>query len=140
MKLEFFEVETAIKIKLYAILEQLKRRRSRAESLSNFVADCIREKEEEEEEEEQEEQEEEDLPTKFLQMQKNQLIDLQEQFEGYCKVLPVFVFNSAKYDINLIKSYLLPIFVNEQDFQPTVIKKPNRFVSLSLETFNYMTL
>ena len=85
--------------------------------MSNFVDDCIVE------------EEEKDLSTQFLQMQKNQLIDLQEHFERYCNVLPVFGFNSAKYDINLIKSYLLPILVNEQDIEPTVIKKANQFVS-----------
>ena len=94
MKLNFIEVETAIKIKLCAILEQLNQRRNRAESLSNVVDDCIVE------------EEEKDISTQFLQMQKNQLIDLQEHFERYCNVLPVFGFNSAKYDINLIKSYL----------------------------------
>ena len=117
MKLNFIEVETAIKIKLCAIQEQLNQRRNRAERVSNFVDDCIVE------------EEEKDLSTQFLQMQKNQLIDLQEQFERYCNVLKVFGFNSAKYDINLIKSYLLPILVNEQDIEPTVIKKANQFVS-----------
>ena len=86
--------------------------------MTNFVDDCI-----------VEEEEEKDLSTQFLQMQKNQLIDLQEHFERYCNVLPVFGFNSAKYDINLIKSYLLPILVNERDFEPTVIKQANPFVS-----------
>ena len=62
-------------------------------------------------------------------MQKNHLIHLQEHFERYCNTLPVFGFNSAKHDINLIKSYLLPIHVNEQKIEPTVIKKANRFVS-----------
>ena len=110
MKLNFLEVETAIKIKLCAILEQLNRRRNRAERVSNFVDDCIVE------------EEEKDLSTQFLQMQKNQLFDLQEHFERYCNVLPIFGFNSGKYDINLIKSYLLPILVNERDIEPTVIK------------------
>ena len=62
-------------------------------------------------------------------MQKNQLIDLQEHFERYCNVLPVYGFNSAKYDINLIKSYLLPILVTERGIEPTFIKKANQFVS-----------
>ena len=117
VKLNFIEVETAIKIKLCAILEQLKQRRNRAEGVSNFVDGCSVE------------EEEKDLSTQFLQMQKNQLFDLQELFERYCYVLPVFAFNSAKFDINLIKSYLLPILVNERDIEPTVIKKANQFVS-----------
>ena len=62
-------------------------------------------------------------------MLKNQLIDLQEHFERYCNVLPVFGFNSAKYDVNLIRSFLLPILVNERDIEPTVVKKASQFVS-----------
>ena len=121
MKLNFPEVETAIKTKLCSILEQLNQRRNRVERVSNFVDDCVVEDEEEEENA---------LSTQVLQMmQKNQLIDLQEHFERYCNVLPVFGFNSAKYDINLIKSYLLPILVNERDIEPTVIQKANQFVS-----------
>ena len=46
MRLNFIEVEAAIKIKLCAILEQLNQRRKRAEWVSNFVADCIVEEEE----------------------------------------------------------------------------------------------
>ena len=60
---------------------------------------------------------------------KNGSIDLQESLECYCNVLPVFGFNSSKYDLNLIKSYLLPILVNERDIEPTVIKKTNQFIS-----------
>ena len=117
MKLNFIEVETAIKIKLCAILEQLNQRRNQEERVSNFADDCMVE------------EEENDLSTQFLQMQKNQLIDLQEHFERYCNILPVFGFNSAKYDIFLIKSYLIPILVNDRDIEPTVIKKANQFVS-----------
>ena len=46
MKLNFIEVETAIKIKLCAILEQLNQRRNRAEGVSIFVDDCMVEEEE----------------------------------------------------------------------------------------------
>ena len=69
MKMIFIEVETAIKMKLCVILEQLNQRRNRAETVSNFVDDCIVE------------QEENDPSTQLLQMQKNHLIDLQEHFE-----------------------------------------------------------
>ena len=69
LKFNFLEVETAIKIKLCAILEQLNQRRNRADRVSSFVDDCIVE------------EEEKDLSTQFLQIQKNQLIDLQEHCE-----------------------------------------------------------
>ena len=116
IKLNFIGVETAINIKLCALLEQLNQRRNWAETVSHFVDDCIVE-------------EEKDLSTQLLQMQKHQLIDLKEQIERYRNVLVVFVFNSAKYDNIFIKSYLLPILVNERDIEPTVIRKANRFVS-----------
>ena len=119
MKLRFFEVETAIKIKISSILEQLNQRHSQREGVIGFDDDDYF----------NDTAEEKELSTQFLQMQKNQLIDLQEHFERYCNTLPVFGFNSAKYDINLIKSYLLPILVNEQQIEPTVIKKANQFVS-----------
>ena len=128
MKLNFFEVETAIKIKLCAILEHLNQRLNRAEKESIFVDDCIAE------------EEEKDLSAKFSQMQKNQLIAFREHFERYCNVLQVLGFNSAKHDNNLIKSYLLPILVNERGIEPTVIKKANQCVSSSLETLNYLTI
>ena len=67
--------------------------------------------------------------TQFLQIQKKPLIDLQEDLERYCNVLAAFGFNSAKYDLNLIKSSLLPVPVNERNFEPNVIKKTNQFIS-----------
>ena len=119
LKLRFIEVETAIKIKLSSILQQLNQRHSQRERLidydnDEYFNDTAKEKE---------------LSTQFLQMQKSQLIDLQEHFECYCSTLPVFGFNSAKYDINLIKAYLLPILVNEQQIETAVIKKATQFVS-----------
>ena len=62
-------------------------------------------------------------------MQKNQIFDFKEDFERYCNTLHVFGFNSGKYGINLIKSYLLPILFNERQIEPTVIKKAYQFVS-----------
>ena len=50
------------------------------------------------------EEEEIDITTQFLQCQKNQLLELQQHFERYVSTLPVFGFNSGKYDLNLIKS------------------------------------
>ena len=110
MKLKFLEVETAIKSKLTRTLESLNEHRYRnlrdIEFEDHFFED---------------DNEEKDASTQFLQMQKNQLIELQEHIERYCNVLLVFGFNSAKYDINLIKSSLLPLLINERNMEPTVI-------------------
>ena len=55
MKLSFFEVETAIKIKLCAILEHLNQRRNRGEGVSNLIDQFFVE-------------EEKDLSIQFLQL------------------------------------------------------------------------
>ena len=128
MKLIFIELETVIRTKLCAMLEQLNQGRNRGERVKKVVDDCIVE------------EEEKDLSTQFLQMQKNQLIELQEHFERYCNVLPIFWFNSAKYDINLIKWYLVPILVKERDIEPTVIKKANQFVSFKFEDIQLLDI
>ena len=118
LKLKFLEVETAIKRKLTRTLESLKERRCCNQRVFEFEDHCF-----------EDDSEEKDASTQFLQLQKNQLIELQKHLERYCNVFPVFGFSSAKYDINLIKTYLLPILINERNMEPTVIKKANQLVS-----------
>ena len=121
MKLKILEIGTATKSKLTRTLESLNERRCRNQRVFEFEDHCF-----------EDDNEEKDDSTQFLQMQKNQLIELQEHLERYCNVLPVLGFNSAKYDINLIKSYLLPILINERNMEPIVIKKANQFVSFKI--------
>ena len=52
----------------------------------------------------------------------------------------MFGFNSAKYDLNLIKSCLLPILVNERDIEPTVIKKANQFIAFNFSDFQLLDI
>ena len=75
MKLRFFEAETATMIQLSSVLEQLNQRHSQEERVidfddDEFFNDTVEEKE---------------LSTQFLQMQKDQLIDLKVHIERYCK-------------------------------------------------------
>ena len=108
----FFDTETTINIKLGSILERLTQRHYRRERAD--LDDCDNET---------------CTSTQFLQIQKKQLSDLQEHLERSSNVLPIFGFNSAKKDLNLINLYLLPILVNERNIEPTVIKKANQFIS-----------
>ena len=78
MKNLFPDIETTIKIKLGGILEKHTQRHNRREQAD--LDDCDNET---------------CASTQFLQIQKNQLIDLQKSLERYCNVLPVFGFNSA---------------------------------------------
>ena len=118
MKLKYLEIETAIKSNLTRTLESFNEPRYRNQRVFEFEDHCF-----------EDDNEEKDASTQFLQIQKNQKIELQEHLERYCNVLPVLGFDSAKYDINLIKSYLLTILINGRNMEPTVIKKANQFVS-----------
>ena len=85
MKLKILEIETAIKSKLSRTLESLNERLRRNQRGFEFEDHCF-----------EDDNEEKDASTHILQMQKNQLIELQEHLERYCNVLPVFGFNRAK--------------------------------------------
>ena len=93
MKLLTLDIQTTKKIKLGGIWEKLTLRHDRREHARFDMSkdDCDNEI---------------CASTQFLQIQRNQIIDLQESLEHYCNVSPVFSFNSAKNDLNLIKSYV----------------------------------
>ena len=85
MKKLFFDINTTKKIKLGSILEKLFQCHNREEQPD--LDDCDNET---------------CIFTQFLRIQKKQLVDLQDNLEQYCNDIPVFGFNSAKYDFNLI--------------------------------------
>ena len=116
LKLKFLEIVTSVKITRKQISSAVNQRRCCKEPVLEFEDECIEEKEQ-------------DVSTQFLQKQKNQLSDLEDSLERYYNVLPVFGFNSAKNDINLLNSYLLPLLVNERRIEPIVNQKANQFVS-----------
>ena len=57
----------------------------------------------------------------FLEIQKNQLVDLRKPLELYCTVLPVLVLTMQ--NIVLIKPYLPPIVINERNNNTVISKK-----------------
>ena len=118
MRSKFLEIENNIKKRLHTIFSILNERVSFNKiEAREYEDECI------------ENEEETDASTHFLRIQKNQLIDLMQHLERYTNTLPVFGFNSGRYDINLIKSYLIPYLIKEKEIEPSVIKKANDFVS-----------
>ena len=123
MKKLFFDIETTTNIKLDSILEKLTQRHNRREQ--EDLDDCDNEN---------------CTSTQFLQIQKTQLTDPQKHWERYCNILPVFGFNGAKYDLNLIKTSLLPILLNEHNIEPTVIKKVDKFILFKFGDFQLLDI
>ena len=123
MKTFFLDNEAKLNISVGGILERLTERHKRRKQA--YLDDCRNET---------------CTSTQFLQIQKKHLIDLQEHLELCCNVSPVFGFNSARYDLNLIKSYLLPILVNKRNIEPTVIKKANQFISFKFDDIQLLDI
>ena len=71
IKMNFLQIETAIKSRLASIQESINQRRSHCVGI------------------EAEDDISKNSSTQFLKTQKNQLIDLQEHFERYCNTIPV---------------------------------------------------
>ena len=130
MQTKFASIQEIINSRVKSIFEKLNERKGHTTPAFDFEDECI----------EEEEEEEADMSTQFLQMQKNQLLDFQQHFERYISTLPVFGFNSGKYDLNLISSYLQPYLIHERDIQPTVIKKPNHFVSFKFGDVQFLDI
>ena len=76
----------------------------------------------------------------FLRIQQKQLLDLQRHLDNYVDTLPVFGFNSGKYDLNLIRAYLIPHLLNDRAIQPTVIKKANQFISFKFGDIQFLDI
>ena len=118
MRSKFLKIENIIKKRLHTIFSILNERSSFNKGEPREHEDeCI------------EDEEETDASIHFLRIQKNQLIDLMQHLDRNTNTLPVFGFNSGRYDINLIKSYRIPYLINEKEIEPSVIKKANDFVS-----------
>ena len=86
-----------------------------------------------------EDSEEADISTQLLRIQKNQLIDLKQHLERYVNTLIVFEFNSGRYDLNLIKSYLIPYLFRDKNKKHLSSKKQMNLYLSSLEMYQLST-
>ena len=84
--------------------------------------------------------EEANMSTQFLQIQKNQLIDFKQHPERYVNTLPAFGFNSGRYDLNSIKSYLFPYLIRDKEQETSVIKKANDFISFKFGDVQFLDI
>ena len=104
MRTKFQDIEVVVNERMKKIFDQLnKRGKNYSSNKFEYEDECIADSEEA------------DMSSKFLRIQKNQLIDLKQNLERYVNILPVFGFNSGRYDLNLIKSYLIPYLIRDKD-------------------------
>ena len=104
MRTKFQDTEVAVNERIKKTFDQLSERgKNYSSNKIEYEDECI------------EDSEEADMSTQFLQIQKNQLIDLKQHLERHVKTLIVFGFNSGRYDLNLIKSYLIPYLIPDKE-------------------------
>ena len=106
MKTIFLDIETTIKTKLGSIVEKLTQRHIRRKQAGLDGCDN-----------------ETCTSTQFLQIPKKQLFDPQEPLESCCHVLPIFGFNIAIYDLNLINSVCYPFLLTNVTLNLLLSKK-----------------
>ena len=75
-----------------------------------------------------------------------QFKELKQEAERWCQRLPVLGFNSASFDINLVREYLLPVLANAVDEEgnpehsPNCIKKNNAYTSMSTKKMQFLDM
>ena len=52
----------------------------------------------------------------------------------------MFGFNSGRYDLNLIKSFLIPYLIFDKEIEPTVIEKANDFISFKFGDVQFLDI
>ena len=65
-------------------------------------------------------------------------MDLLRQLNEYVRQLPLLGFNSSRYDLNLIKSKLLPKLGMHKVKSPFVVKKGNTYACITAEKFKLL--
>ena len=129
MRTKFQDVERVVNERMSKIFQELNERcRNLPTEHFEYEDECI------------EDTEETDMSTQFLRMQKNQLIVLKQNLERYVNTLPVFGFNSGRYDLNLVKSYLIPYLINDKEAVLMVIKKANDFISSKVGDIQFLDI
>ena len=124
MRTKLQDIEVAVNERSKNIFDQLNERgKIYSSNKFGYKDECI------------EDSEESDMSTQFLQIQKNQLIPLKKHLERYVNILPVF----GIYDLNLIKSYLIPYLIRDKEQETSVIKKANNFISFKFGVYNFST-
>ena len=129
MRTKFQDIENTVNDRVKKIFDKLNATTlTKSLEVFDYEDECV------------EDGDEDDMSTQFLRLQKNQLIDLKQHLERYVNILPVFGFNSGRYDLNLIKSYLIPYLICDKEIEPTVIKKANDIISFKFGDVQFLDI
>ena len=89
---------------------------------------------------EPDEEEDEELEIRRLRCELKMLSKLRQDFENYYSTIPVFGFNSSRYDLNLIKEYLLHHLLIEKNVVPKVIRTGNKYIGMNFLGLQFLDI
>ena len=89
---------------------------------------------------EPDEEEDKDLEIRRLRCELKMLSNLRQDFESYYSTLPVFGFNSSRYDLSLIKEYLLHHLLIERNVVPKVIRTGNKYIGMNFLGLQFLDI
>ena len=69
-----------------------------------------------------------------------ELENVRARFESYCRELPVFGFNSAGYDIKLIKKYLFKELCKSDESPSFTVKKAGKYPCIKSESLKFLDI
>ena len=86
------------------------------------------------------EEEDEASNLKLLRYLKKLYVGVKVELESYCDNLPVFGLNSSRYDLNLIKEFLLEILLRDFHCSPSVIKSCNKYIAMNFMRLQFLDI
>ena len=127
IRTKFQDIEVAVTERMKKIFDQLNERcKTHSSNKFEYEDGCI------------EDSEEADMSKQFLRNQADELVDLKQHLERYLKTLPVFGFNSSRYDLKLIKSFLITYLIPDKEQETSVVKKANNFISFKFGDVQFL--
>ena len=69
-----------------------------------------------------------------------ELKNVSARFESYCRELPVFLFNSARYDFKLIKKYLFKELCKRDESPSFTVKKAGKYPCIKSESLKFLDI
>ena len=73
-------------------------------------------------------------------MKSHPLMKIYGEMETYMSQVPVIGFNSAKYDLNLVKRYIAKYLNLDEDSGTFVIKKNNDYTCIAMKTLKFLDI
>lgn len=66
--------------------------------------------------------------------------NMRNQLDRFLNVIPVVGFNSAHFDLNLIRQYLFPLIVESDNKKPLFIKKGGNYMAMQTDRLCFMDI